>query len=139
MNWFLFALLSAVAAAATAILGKVGVKDVNSNLATAIRTIVVVVFAWVIVFATGAQRDIDKLSRHTLIFLALSGAATGLSWLFYFRALQLGRASQVAPVDKFSVVLTVIFAAAFLGESMSWAIAAGAVLITAGLILVSVG
>lgn len=139
MNWFLFALLSAVAAAATAILGKVGVKDVNSNLATAIRTIVVVVFAWGIVFATGAQRDIDKLSRHTLIFLALSGAATGLSWLFYFRALQLGRASQVAPVDKFSVVLTVIFAAAFLGESMSWAIAAGAVLITAGLILVSVG
>lgn len=139
MNWFVFALLSAIAAAATAILGKVGVKEVNSNLATAIRTVVILVFAWGVVFATGAQRDIDKLSRHTLVFLALSGAATGLSWLFYFRALQLGKASQVAPVDKFSVVLTVIFAAAFLGESMSWGVAAGAALITAGLILVSVG
>jgi len=138
MNWFVFALLSAVAAAATAILGKVGVKDVNSNLATAIRTVVILVFAWGIVFATGAQRDFDKLSRHTLVFLALSGAATGLSWLFYFRALQLGRASQVAPVDKFSVVLTVVFAAAFLGESLSWGVAAGALLISAGLVLVAV-
>jgi transporter family protein len=138
MSWFVFALLSAIAAAATAILGKVGVKDVNSNLATAIRTVVIVLFAWAIVFATGAQRDLHKLSRHTLVFLALSGAATGLSWLFYFRALQLGRASQVAPVDKFSVVLTVVFAAAFLGETLNWGVAAGALLITAGLVLVAV-
>ncbi len=138
MNWLVFALLSAVAAAATAIFGKIGVKDVNSNLATALRTLVVVAFAWGIVFATGAHRDIDKLSRHTLAFLTLSGAATGLSWLFYYRALQLGRASQVAPVDKFSVVLTVVFAAVFLGESLNWGTAFGVLLITAGLLFVAV-
>lgn len=138
MNWLGFALLSAVAAAATAVLAKVGVKDVNSNLATAIRTTVILVFAWGIVFATGAHKGIGGLSRHTLLFLVLSGIATGLSWLFYFRALQLGKASQVAPVDKFSLVLTLIFAAAFLGESLNWGIAAGVALITAGTILVAV-
>lgn len=139
MSWLVFALLSALAAAATAILAKVGVKDVNSNLATAIRTIVILVFAWGIVFASGAQRGLPRLSTHTVTFLVLSGITTGLSWLFYFRALQLGRASQVAPVDKFSLVLTIVFAAAFLGEAISWSMAAGVALIVAGTILVTVG
>ena len=138
VNWFAFAALSAVAAAATAILAKIGVKDVNSNLATAIRTVVVLVFAWGIVFSTGTYKEIPKLSNQTLVFLGLSGVATGLSWLFYFRALQLGKASQVAPVDKFSLVLTVIFAAVFLGESISWGLAAGVGLIVAGTVLVAV-
>src|SRR5215218_10982999 len=100
MSWIVFALLSAIAAAATAILAKIGVKDVNSNLATAIRTVVVLFFAWGMVFITGQQSGLSSLSRHTWLFLVLSGIATGLSWLFYFRALQLGNASQVAPVDK---------------------------------------
>jgi transporter family protein len=139
MSWLVFALLSAVAAAATAILGKVGVSGVNSNLATAIRTVVILVFAWGIVFATGEHRELGNISGRTLLFLALSGLATGLSWLFYFRALQLGNASQVAPVDKLSVVLVVIFAAVFLGESLSWQLAAGVALIAAGTILVAVG
>lgn len=137
MNWFAFAALSAIAAAATAVLAKIGVKDVNSNLATAIRTVVILVFAWGIVFATGEQKGLSKLSGHTLIFLLLSGVATGLSWIFYFRALQLGKASQVAPVDKFSLVLTVIFAAAFLGEAMNWGVAVGVGLITLGTIIVA--
>lgn len=137
MNWFVFALLSAVAAAATAILGKLGVKGVNSNLATAIRTIVIVAFAWGIVLATGAQAGIGDLSRKTWTFLALSGLTTGLSWLFYFRALQLGRASQVAPIDKFSLVLTVVFAAVFLAEKLNWGVAAGVAMITVGTIVVA--
>lgn len=137
MNWFVFALLSAVAAAATAILGKLGVKGVNSNLATAIRTIVIVVFAWGIVLSTGAQSGIGELSRRTWMFLALSGVTTGLSWLFYFRALQLGKASQVAPIDKFSLVLTVIFAAVFLGEKLNWGVAAGVAMITVGTVVVA--
>lgn len=137
MNWFVFALLSAIAAAATAILGKLGVKDVNSNLATAVRTVVIVVFAWGIVLATGAQSGLGELSRRTWMFLALSGVTTGLSWLFYFRALQLGKASQVAPIDKFSLVLTVIFAAVFLGENLNWGVAAGVAMITAGTIVVA--
>ncbi len=136
-NWVVFAILSAIAAAATSILAKIGIKDVNSNLATAIRTVVVLVFAWGIVFASGAQDGIPKLSRHTWTFLALSGIATGLSWIFYFRALQLGKASQVAPIDKLSLVLTVIFAAAFLGESMSWAVAGGIALIAIGTLIVT--
>ncbi|MCA9864584.1 MAG: EamA family transporter [Thermomicrobiales bacterium] len=139
MGWFSYAVLSALAAAATAVLAKIGIKDVNSNLATAIRTGVVLVFAWGIVFATGAHKGIPKLSNHTLLFLGLSGIATGLSWLFYFRALQIGKASQVAPVDKFSLVLTIVFAAAFLGESISWGVAAGVALIVAGTVLVALG
>jgi transporter family protein len=137
VNWFIYALLAAIAAAATAILAKVGVKDVNSNLATAIRTLVIVGFAWGIVFLTGAQSGISHLSRHTLIFLVLSGIATGLSWLFYFRALQLGEASRVAPIDKFSLVLTLIFASVFLGESINWRVGIGVVLITTGTMLVA--
>lgn len=138
VGWLAFATLSALFAAATAILAKVGVKDVNSNLATAIRTVVVVVFAWGIVFAQGTQRDVPGLSRHTLTFLVLSGITTGLSWLFYFRALQMGNASQVAPIDKFSLVLTVVFAAVFLGETLSWGLVAGVALITAGTIVIAV-
>jgi transporter family protein len=137
VGWFAFASLSAVAAAATAILAKVGVKDVNSNLATAIRTVVALVFAWGVVFLGGNQRELGRISGHALTFLLLSGVATGLSWLFYFRALQLGNASQVAPVDKFSLVLTVIFAAIFLGEKFTWAIALGAVLITIGTLIIA--
>ena len=139
MNWFAYALLAAIAAAATAILAKVGVKDVNSNLATAIRTLVIVGFAWGIVFLTGAQGGLAHLSRHTLIFLVLSGIATGLSWLFYFRALQLGEASRVAPIDKFSLVLTLVFASIFLSESINWQVGIGVVLITIGTTLVALG
>ncbi len=137
MNWLGFALLSAVAAAATAILAKVGVSGVNSNLATAIRTVVILVFAWGIVFATGEHREIGNIGGRTLLFLCLSGVATALSWLFYFRALQLGNASQVAPIDKLSVVLVVVFAAVFLGETLSWQLAGGVALIAAGTIVVA--
>ncbi|MFN8506057.1 MAG: EamA family transporter [Dehalococcoidia bacterium] len=137
MSWLVFALLSAAAAAATAILAKIGVKDVNSNLATAIRTVVILAFAWGIVFATGSQKELGRLSGHTLLFLVLSGIATGASWLFYFRALQLGKASQVAPVDKLSVVLTIVFAATFLGEGLSWQVAAGATLLASGILLIT--
>lgn len=139
MNWLGYALLSAVAAAATAILAKLGVKDVNSNLATAIRTVVALVFAWVIVFAGGTFRELPKLHTHTWVFLGLSGMATGLSWLFYFRALQLGNASRVAPIDKLSVVMTVIFAVVFLGEKVSLTVAGGVALIAAGTLLVAFG
>ena len=137
MTWLLYAVLSAVAAAATAILAKIGVKDVNSNLATAIRTVVALVFAWGIVFIQGSHREIGGISRHSFNFLVLSGIATGLSWLFYFRALQIGKASQVAPVDKFSLVLTVIFAAVFLGEEINWGIGVGVVLISIGTLIVA--
>lgn len=138
MNWFGYALLSAVAAGATAVLARIGVRGVDSNLATAIRTAIVLVFAWAIVFATGAQRGISRLSAETVVFLLLSGVATGLSWLWYFRALQLGPASRVAPVDKLSVVLTVVFAAAFLGEALNRGVVLGVALIVAGTILVAI-
>lgn len=137
MSWFIPALLSAGFAALTAILAKIGIKGVNSNLATAIRTVVILVFAWGIVFAQGTHKDISSLSKTTLIFLVLSGLATGLSWLFYFRALQLGDASKVAPVDKFSLVLTILFAAIILREKITIPIAIGTVLITAGTYIIA--
>ncbi|MGE5595451.1 MAG: EamA family transporter [Hyphomicrobiales bacterium] len=137
MSWFVAASLAAVFAAATAILAKVGVKDVNSNLATAIRTVVALGFAWGIVFIEGSHKELRSISNYSLTFLVLSGIATGLSWLFYFRALQIGNASQVAPVDKFSLVLTVIFAAVFLGEELTWPIAGGTVLITIGTLIIA--
>ncbi len=137
MGWLFYAIGSAIFAAATAILAKIGVKDVDSNLATAVRTLIIVVFAWGIVFLTGAQKGISQISRFSLVFLLLSGLATGLSWLFYFRALQLGKASQVAPIDKLSLVLTIIFAAIFLSEKISWSIGVGVILITAGTLLVA--
>jgi transporter family protein len=137
MNWIVYASLSAVFAAATAILAKIGVKDVNSNLATAIRTVVILVFAWGIVFAQGLHKQIPLLSKHTLLFLVLSGIATGLSWLFYFRALQLGNASQVQPIDKFSLVLIIIFAVIFLNEKITLPIAIGTIFITTGTLIIA--
>lgn len=139
MGWIAWALLSALAAAATAILAKVGVRDVNSNVATAIRTAVALVFAWGLVIASGHLREVGSISRRAMVFLLLSGLATGLSWVFYFRALQLGRASQVAAVDRLSLAMTIAFAAVFLGEAVSWTIAGGAVLVVAGAILIAHG
>src|SRR5579863_2610995 len=132
MNWIGWALLSAVFAAATALLAKAGVAHVDSNLATALRTSVVVVFTWGIAFALGKHDEIRTLDRRTLAFLALSGVATGLSWLCYFRALQLGPASRVAPLDKLSVPLVIVFAWVFLGEKLNTAAVIGGLLITVG-------
>ncbi|MFH0750098.1 MAG: EamA family transporter [Candidatus Gottesmanbacteria bacterium] len=136
MPWYVYALLSAVFAAAVAILGKIGVANINSNLATAIRTVVILIFAWGIVFAQGTYKHIGSIPKNTIIFLVLSGIATGLSWLFYFRALQLGTASQVAPIDKFSLVLTIIFALIFLKEKVTVSLIGGVILITIGIFLV---
>jgi len=137
MSWIGWALLSAAFAAATALLAKVGVEHVDSNLATALRTSVVVVFTWGIVLALGrsaAADEIQSLDRRTLLFLTLSGIATGLSWLCYFRALQLGPASRVAPLDKLSVPLVMVFAWLLLGEKLNAASLVGGALITAGAI-----
>lgn len=130
--WWLYALLSAVFAALTAIFAKIGIEHVNTNVATALRTIVILVMAWLIVFARGEQKELASLSRHNLIFLGISGLATGLSWIFYFKALQLGKVSQVAPIDKLSVALAIIIAAIFLKEVLTVKIIIGAVLIIAG-------
>ena len=134
MKWFLWAFLSAFFAGVTAILAKIGMSGVNSNLATAIRTTVVLVFTWGIAFATSKPSAMFELSRRTWLFLALSGLATGLSWLCYFRALQLGEASRVAPVDKLSVVFVIAFAALFLHETLRWQHWIGGGLIVAGAI-----
>lgn len=133
--WFILALLSAVFAALTSILAKVGIDGVNSNLATAIRTGVVLLMAWGMVFLTGAQGGITSISRKSWIFLILSGLATGASWLCYYRALQLGDASKVVPIDKLSVVITLILAFVFLHEQFTTKSAIGAVLITAGTLI----
>ena len=130
--WFVLALLSAVFAALTSILAKVGVEGVNSNLATAIRTVVVVVMAWGMVFLTQAQSGLGEISRRSWLFLILSGLATGASWLCYYRALQVGEASKVVPVDKLSVVITLVLAWVCLKEEFSARSLLGAVLITAG-------
>jgi transporter family protein len=130
--WWIYALLSAVFAALTAIFAKVGIKDVDSDLATAIRTAVVLVLAWGIVFFRGSLTGIGALHKTNWIFLVISGCATGLSWIFYFRALQLGKVSQVAPVDKLSVAIAIALAVIFLGEPLTWKNAIGAVLIIAG-------
>lgn len=130
--WFIFALLSAVFAALTSILAKVGIEGVNSNLATAIRTVVVVVMAWGMVFLTNTQSGISEISRKSWIFLILSGLATGASWLCYYRALQIGEASKVVPIDKLSVVITLILAFLFLHEDFTMKSLIGCVLIGAG-------
>ena len=130
--WFVFALLSAIFAALTSILAKVGIEGVNSNLATAIRTVVVLVMAWGMVFLTNTQGGISAISKKSWLFLILSGLATGASWLCYYRALQIGEASKVVPVDKPSVVITLILAFIFLHESFTAKSLVGAVLITAG-------
>lgn len=133
--WFLFALGSAVFAALTSILAKVGIEGVNSNLATAIRTAVVLVMAWGMVFITDAQGGISEISRKSWIFLVLSGLATGASWLCYYHALQIGEASKVVPVDKLSVVLTLILAFVFLHEKFTTKSLIGCALIAAGTVL----
>lgn len=130
--WAIFAVLSAVFAALTSILAKVGIEGVNSNLATAIRTVVVLAMAWGMVFLTNAQTGIGSISKKSWVFLILSGLATGASWLCYYRALQLGEASKVVPIDKLSVVITLILAFIFLHESFTGKSLIGAVLITAG-------
>jgi bacterial/archaeal transporter family protein len=136
MTWFIWALLSAFFAGLTAILAKIGVENVNSNLATAIRTVVILIFAWTIVLFTKTQ-PLSSIGRRTWLFLVLSGFATGLSWLCYFRALQLGEASQVAPVDKLSVVIAIILAAIFLHEHMTWHHYVGGTLIFTGAVVLA--
>lgn len=136
--WFVFALCSAVFAALTSVLAKIGIDGVNSNLATALRTVVVVIMAWGMVFLTGAQKGISEISRKSWLFLILSGLATGASWLCYYKALQLGHASKVVAVDKLSVVITLVLAALFLHEDFTPKTVIGAVLITMGtLVMIS--
>jgi len=133
--WWLFALLSAFFAALTAIFAKVGIKDVDTDLATAIRTVVILVVAWLIAFARGGVATISSITRHSLLFLVLSGLATGLSWICYFKALQLGKVSQVAPVDKLSVALAIVLSVIFLGETLTLKSVIGALLIIGGTIV----
>ena len=133
--WFIFALLSAVFAALTSILAKIGIDGVNSNLATAIRTIVVVAMAWGMVFLTNAQTGLNEISKKSWIFLILSGLATGASWLCYYRALQMGEASKVVPIDKLSVVFTLILAFVILHEEFTIKSVIGCLMIGAGTLL----
>ena len=130
--WWTYALLSALFAALTAIFAKVGIKGVDTDLATAIRTVVVLIIAWGIAFMRGGTATMHSLTKQNIIFLCLSGVATGLSWIFYFKALQLGEVSQVAPVDKLSVALAIILSVIFLGEVVTPKMAIGALLIIAG-------
>lgn len=135
--WLIFALLSAVFAAATSILAKIGIESVNSNLATAIRTVVVVVMAWGMVFLTNAQGGIAQIGRKSWIFLILSGLATGASWLCYYRALQLGEVSKVVPIDKLSVVITLVLGFVLLHEQVSLKSLIGCILIGAGTLVMA--
>lgn len=135
MAWFGYALVSAGAAALTAILAKIGVEGIPSTLATAIRTVVIAAFAWVMVVGLGEHHALPGVSRRSLVFLALSGLATGVSWLAYFRALQLAPASRVAPIDKLSLPLTVVMATVFLGEAVGWRLGLGVALMTVGALL----
>jgi len=133
--WWLYALLSALFAALTAIFAKIGIKDVNTDLATAIRAVIILIIAWGIAFFRGSTMAIHSLTKQNIIFLCLSGIATGLSWIFYFKALQLGKVSQVAPVDKLSVALAIILAILFLGEPVTLKDLAGAALIIIGTLI----
>lgn len=137
-QWILYAVLSAVFAALTSIFAKIGISGIDSNLATAIRTCVVLVLAWAIVIYTGKADGVAAISGKGWVFLVLSGAATGASWLFYYKALQMGPASKVAPIDKFSVVITVIMAFVFLGEKPDIKTVAGAALIAAGTLVLAI-
>lgn len=130
--WKLYAILSAVFAALTSILAKIGIKGVDSNLATAIRTVVIIILAWGIVFATGAQNGITQLSKRSWVFLVLSGLATGLSWVFYYKAISIGKVNQVAPIDKSSIVLTLILSYIILKEQFTVKTLIAGGLITAG-------
>lgn len=136
--WLVFAALSAVFAALTSILAKIGIDGVNSNLATAIRTIVVLIMAWVMVFVTNSQSGIAAIGKRSWLFLILSGLATGISWLCYYKALQIGEASKVVPVDKMSVVITMIMAFAILGEKLTVKSIIGVILLTAGTIFMAI-
>jgi len=133
--WLLFAILSAVFAAATAILAKIGINGVDSNLATAIRTVVVLALAWGMVFLTNSTGGISSISSRSWIFLILSGLATGASWLCYFYAIKIGDVSKVVPIDKCSLVLTIIFAVIFLGEALTWKTVVGSILLLAGALI----
>lgn len=133
--WWIYALLSALFASLTAIFAKLGVTGVNSNLATAIRTIIILMIAWAIVLVRGEEKGIKTLSKQNLLFLGISGIATGLSWIFYFKALQMGQVSKVAPIDKLSMVLTIGLSLIFLGETLTVKTAIGALLIVAGTIV----
>jgi transporter family protein len=135
MSWFAYALIAAAAAAATAILAKLGVEGVPSTLATAIRTVVVTVFAWAMVIGLDQQRALPTLSRRTVVFLALSGLATGVSWLAYFRALQMAPASWVAPIDKLSLPFTIVLATLWLREPLTWQVAVGVSLMVIGALI----
>src|SRR3984957_3683904 len=137
MTWLLWAVLSALFAAATALLAKAGVAHVDPNLATAIRTTVVLIFAWTIALSLGTHAGLAQVGRRSWLFLIASGLATGLSWVCYFRALSMGEASKVAPIDKLSVVFVVLLAWPLLGEMITWSKAAGALLIAAGAILLA--
>lgn len=130
--WWIYAILSALFASLTAIFAKLGVANINSNLATGIRTVVILIMIWSIVLVRGEAKGINLLSKKGIIFLVISGIATGLSWIFYFKALQLGNVSQVAPIDKLSVALTIFMAVIFLGETLTLKTAFGAALIIAG-------
>jgi len=134
MNWVIYAILSAFFASLVAIFGKIGIKGVDSNLAVAIRTVIIVVFAWGIVFMQGNASDLLKISKYSYTFIILSAIATGMSWLFYYKALQLGEASKVAPIDKLSVALTILLAFIFLGEKPTLGNITGGVLVTAGVL-----
>ena len=133
--WLIFAILSSVFAALTSILAKIGIKDVNSNLATAIRTAVVLIMSWGSVFLTNAQKDMGQITRKSWLFLILSGLATGASWLCYYKALQTGEASKVVPIDKMSVVITLVLAFIFLHEQFTTKSLIGCILIGAGTLL----
>jgi transporter family protein len=136
--WLVFAAWSAVFAALTSILAKIGIDGVNSNLATAIRTIVILIMAWVMVFVTNSQSGIASIGKRSWLFLILSGLATGASWLCYYKALQIGEASKVVPVDKMSVVITMLMAFAILGEKLTVKSIIGVILITAGTIFMTI-
>lgn len=133
--WFVFALLSAVFAALTSILAKVGISGVNSTLATAVRTVVVLVMAWGMVFLTNTQHGLFDISKKSWLFLILSGVATGASWLFYYKALQIGDASKVVPIDKLSIVITLVLAFVFLHEDFTIKSLIGSICITAGALI----
>jgi len=138
MMWWIYALLSALFASLTAIFAKLGITGVNANLATAIRTVIILLVAWGIVIARGESKGLNSLSKQNIFFLVISGAATGLSWIFYFKALQAGKVSQVAPVDKLSVALTIGLSVIFLHEALTLKAAIGAILIIAGTIVMIV-
>lgn len=133
--WWIYALISALFASLTAIFAKIGIANVNSDLATAIRTVIILIVAWGIVLAKGEIKGIPELSKHNLLFLVISGVSTGLSWIFYFKALQIGKVSQVAPVDKLSVALTIVLSVVFLGEALTLKAALGAAFIIIGTLI----